>query len=75
MAQGWIGKKLPRLRISHYHITDLRSFMGLTNQFSSYAPDLKHAMVPLQSLLKKSRVYQWMPEHQEAFQKIKDLLT
>ena len=57
------------------NITDLRSFMGLTNQFSSYAPDLKHAMVPLQSLLKKSRVYQWIPEHQEAFQKIKDLLT
>ena len=57
------------------NITDLRSFMGLTNQFSSYAPDLKQAMVPLQSLLKKSQVYQWTPEHQEAFQKIQDLLT
>ena len=32
-------------------------------------------MVPLQELLKKSQVYQWMPEHQEAFHKIKDLLT
>ena len=39
------------------NITDLRSFMGLTNQFSLYGPDLKHAMVPLQSLLKKSQVY------------------
>ena len=57
------------------NITDLRSFMGLTNQFSAYALYLKHAMVPLQELLKKSQVYQWMPEYQEAFDKIKDLLT
>ena len=56
-------------------LTDLCSFMGLTNHFSAFAPDLKHAMVSLQSLLKKSLVYQWMPEHKKAFQKIKELLT
>ena len=55
--------------------TNLKSFMGLVNQFSSYAPDLKHAMVPLQPLLKKANVYQWEPEHQSAFEKVKELLT
>ena len=56
-------------------ITNLRSFMGFVNQFSSYSPDLKHAMVPLQPLLKKGNVYQWLPEHQKAFEIVKKMLT
>ena len=56
-------------------LTNLRSFMGLANQFSSYAPDLKHAMVPIQPLLKKTNFYQWLPEHQVAFDKVKEILT
>ena len=36
-------------------ITNLRSWMGLVNQFASFAPDLKHAMVPLQGLLKPKK--------------------
>ena len=35
------------------NVTDLRSLMGLVNRFSDSAPDLKHAMKPLQGLLKK----------------------
>ena len=56
-------------------ITNLRSFMGLVNQFATYAPDLKHAMVPLQPLLKPKNVYQWLPEHEEAFKTVKNILT
>ena len=56
-------------------ITNLKSFMGLANQFASFAPDLKHAMVPMQPLLKKNNVYQWLPEHQMAFDKVKEILT
>ena len=41
------------------HLMDLRSFMGLANQFTSFAPDLKHAMVPLKGLLSKKNAYVW----------------
>ena len=52
-----------------------RSFMGLVNQFATYAPDLKHAMVPLQPLLKTKNVYQWLPEQEKAFREVKAILT
>ena len=39
------------------NLTDLRSFMGLANQFSDFSPDMKHAMVPLKGLLSKKNVF------------------
>ena len=56
-------------------ITNLRSWMGLVNQFASFAPDLKHAMVPLQGLLKPKNAYVWTSEQEEAMQKVKNILT
>ena len=35
------------------NLTDLRSFLGLANQFSDFSPDLRHAMEPMKGLLKK----------------------
>ena len=40
-------------------LTKLRSFMGLVNRFTDFAPDLKHAMVPLQGLLSKKNAFLW----------------
>ena len=56
-------------------MTNLKSFMGLVNQFSSFSPDLKHALSPLQPLLKKNNVYIWQPEHAAAFEAVKAILT
>ena len=56
------------------NITDLRSFLGLTNQLGQFVPDLAHVTQPLRSLLRKDIVYQWLPEHQEAFDKAKKIL-
>ena len=56
-------------------MTNLKSWMGLVNQFEKYAPDLKQAMAPLQGLLSKKNAYLWLPEHEEAMKKIKDILT
>ena len=39
------------------NLTDLRSFMGLANQFADFAPDMKHAMIPLKGLLLKKNAY------------------
>ena len=33
------------------NLTDLRSFLGLANQFSDFSPDLRHAMEPMKGLL------------------------
>ena len=40
--------------------TDLRSWMGLLNQFSTYAPDLKQVQAPQQALMSMKVVYQWL---------------
>ena len=37
------------------NITDLRSFLGLANQFGDYLPDLRHTMEPLKPLLTKEK--------------------
>ena len=31
------------------NLTDLRSFLGLANQFSDFSPDLRHAMEPMKA--------------------------
>ena len=49
--------------------------MGLVNQFSSFAPDLKHAMVPIQGLLKKDNAYVWTEDHEKSMAEIKKILT
>ena len=57
------------------NISELRGFFGLANQLGQFLPDLAHATEPLRQLLRKDVLYQWMPEHQEAFKKTKELLT
>ena len=46
--------------------------MGLVNQFAGFAPDLKHAMVPLQGLLRPKNAYVWTQEHEDAMAKVKE---
>ena len=40
------------------NITDLRAFLGLTQQLASFIPDLEHMTSPLHPLLKKG--YAWL---------------
>ena len=40
---------------------DLRVFLGLTQQISSFMPDLLHATRRLRELLKKDVEWQWLP--------------
>ena len=56
-------------------ITNLRSWIGLVNQFTAYAPDLKQAQAPLQALLSTKNAYQWLPQHDMAMDKVKDILA
>ena len=56
-------------------VTGVRSFLGLANQLSGFVPDFAHMSVHLRALTAKKNAFQWLPEHQEDFEKIKKLLT
>jgi hypothetical protein len=56
-------------------LPELRSFLGLAVQLAHFVPDLAHMTAPLRGLLSKNVVYQWLPEHQAAFDKVRELLT
>jgi hypothetical protein len=55
--------------------TGLRSFLGLAVQLGGFVPDLAHLTEPLRPLLKKNAVFLWLPEHEEAFARVKEALT
>ena len=57
------------------NLTDVRSFLGLANQLGFFIPDLTHAAEPLHELTKKNIPFIWDRKQQEAFDKIKDILT
>ena len=56
-------------------VSSLRSFLGLANQLGPFVPDLAHLSEPLRGLLKKNVAFQWLPDHQLAFLRIKKILT
>ena len=56
-------------------LTNLRSLIGLVNRFNDQNPDLKHAMVSWQGLLKKCNKFVWGEEHEAALKKVKEIIT
>ena len=56
------------------NLTELCSFLGLVNQLGIFIPDLAHVMQELRALLKKNVAYVWLKEHQDRFEKTKELL-
>lgn len=56
-------------------VTDVRSFMGLANQLGHFIPDVSQMTVRLRDLLKKDTAFVWLPGHDAAFQRAKELLT
>ena len=49
--------------------------MGLVNQMSGHSKEVSEAALPLQPLMKKKNVFQWMTKRQEAMDKVKKLLV
>ena len=56
-------------------VTWVRSLLGLANQLYGFFPDFTHMSVHLRALTAKKNAFQWLPEHQEDFERIKKLLT
>ena len=57
------------------NLTDLRSFLGLANQFSDFSPDLRHAMEPMKGLLKKQNAFVWNEAHTKSMDAVKAIIT
>ena len=57
------------------NVTDVRSFMGLSNQFMDYLPDLKQNLEPIKDLLKKQNAFLWTSTHAQAMERVKTLIT
>ena len=59
-------------------VTDVRSFLGFTNQYRKFIPKYAHVAGPLKGLIsgdnskKKKREVQWTSECQEAFETLKE---
>ena len=56
------------------NITNLRSFLGLAQQFSKYTSQLSKEIEPFRDLLSEKNEWLWLPENDIAFGKVKDLL-
>ncbi|XP_043217351.1 uncharacterized protein LOC122379318 [Amphibalanus amphitrite] len=57
------------------NVTDLRSFMGLTNQLGGMSSELAHAAQPLRDLLKARHLWSWTAQHEAAFLQVKAVLA
>ena len=55
------------------NLTDLRSFMGLANQFSDFSPDLRHSMEPMKGVLQKKNAFVWNDNHTKSMDMVKSL--
>ena len=53
---------------------DVRRLMGTVVSFKDFIPDMSKTMFPIRQLLKKGVDFQWLPEHEQALNKIKEIL-
>ena len=56
-------------------ITEVRRFLGMTNQLSKFSPNLAEKTKPLRDLLSKKNQWMWGASQQEAFDALKEELS
>ena len=56
-------------------LTQVQSFLGFLNFYRRFIPDFAAIARPLNDLTKKSTPFGWTPERQEAFDKLRGLVT
>ncbi|CAH2108807.1 unnamed protein product [Euphydryas editha] len=57
------------------NVAEVRSFLGLVNFSARFIPQFSTITAPLRELTKKDSLFVWTKEHENAFQKLKDLIT
>ena len=53
------------------NVKDVRSFLGLAGFYRKFISNFSGICSPITNLLKQDKIYEWKPEHDEAFQKLK----
>lgn len=61
--------------LSPTNIAELRQRIGMINYLGRFLPDLSSAMHPINSLLKKDAAWFWGEPQEQAFTKVKTMLT
>lgn len=56
-------------------VASLRRLLGMVKYLSQYIPNESSITAPLRDLLKQGVEWQWQPEHDEALEKIKQVLS
>ena len=56
-------------------VPELRRLLGMVNHVAKFAPNLAEVSKPLRDLLKKDSEWIWGPDQEEAFKKLKTLLS
>ena len=56
-------------------VPELRRLLGMVNHVAKFAPNLAELTKPLRDLLKKETEWMWGPDQEEAFKKLKILLS
>ena len=57
------------------NVSELRRFCGMVNYLAKYVQGLATLMEPLHQLTRKDSLWEWMPEHSMAFDRIKKSLV
>ena len=57
------------------NVAELRSYLGLLNNYEHFIPNLSTLLQPLHELLQKGMKWEWSKEYEEAFQQSKSELT
>lgn len=57
------------------NLTELQSFMGMINYLNRFSPTIAQVSEPLRQLMKREVAFVWLPEHQRAFQELKQIIT
>ena len=55
--------------------TQLRSFLGMVNQLTSYLPHIIPAMKELSSMTSENKQWVWLPIHTSEFNKAKEIVS
>ena len=56
-------------------VAQLRSFLGMVNYYGKFLPQFSSLLAPLYSLLQKQAKWHWGPDQEQAFTKVKHLMT
>ena len=57
------------------NVTELRRFLGMTNQLGKFSPNLSDFSAPLRKLLSHKQAWLWGPDQEQSYQKLQSELT